>query len=89
MTSHQPLGPGSRAVLRLTGLLAVVAGIVGMHGLANHGVGGMANTHPVIAATSTSSDAPVLDAGTAGTTDEVAVVLPAHIRQPPQEPIHP
>ena len=64
MTSHQPLGSGARAALRLMGLLAVVAGIVGMHGLANHGVGVMENTHPVMAATSTTSDAPVLEAGT-------------------------
>lgn len=69
MSSHQSLGAGARLALRLMGLFAVVAGIVGMHGLANHGVGGMENTHPVMAATSTTSGALVLEATTTGTTN--------------------
>lgn len=53
------------------GLLAVVAGIVGMHGLASHGLGGMENTNPVIAATSTTSNAAVLEVTTAGATGDL------------------
>lgn len=34
----------TRFALRLTGLLAVLAGVIGLHGLANQCVGGMADT---------------------------------------------
>lgn len=44
----------ARTALRLVGLLVVLAGLFGMHGLANHGVGGMENMpQAVIAEAST------------------------------------
>lgn len=39
--TRQPLSTPARTALRLAGLLAVLAGLLGMHGLANHGVSGM------------------------------------------------
>ena len=58
MTPTQSLGARARFALRLVGLLAVVAGVIGMHGLANHGVTGMeAMGHPIVATDSTSDTA--------------------------------
>jgi len=43
MRTRRSLTAPARTVLRLAGLLAVLAGLFGMHGLANHGVVGMEN----------------------------------------------
>lgn len=59
MTPTQPFGARARFALRLVGVLAVVAGVIGMHGLANHGVTGMeAMGHPVVATDTPGDTAP-------------------------------
>ena len=51
----EPLTARARVALRLVGLLAVVVGVIGMHGLANHGVTGMEAMGPPSVATTVTS----------------------------------
>lgn len=81
MTSPQPLGARARFALRLVGLLAVVAGVIGMHGLANHGVTGMeAVSHPIVATDQPSNTAAATMAtadALLGATATLAPAMPA------------
>jgi len=67
MRTRQPLATPARTALRLVGLLVVLAGLFGMHGLASHGVGGMENMpQAAIAEASTGVAGPPLGLMTAG-----------------------
>lgn len=78
MTPTQPLGARARLALRLVGLFAVVAGVIGMHGLANHGVTGMeAMGHPMVAIDSTSEGAEYADVTADAFLTAAATIAPA------------
>jgi len=71
MRTRQPLTTPARTALRLVGLLVVLVGLFGMHGLANHGVGGMDMPHAVIAEESTAMAGSTFDLLSAGLPHQV------------------
>ena len=74
--TRRPRPASARTALRLAGLLVVLAGLFGMHGLANHGVAGMENMpHAVIASVSQSTAATGSSVISAHADGAVALVL--------------
>lgn len=81
MVTSQPLTGRARVALRLMGLLAVVVGVIGMHGLANHGVTAMEsmgapNVATTVASANTAAEA-TADTGLVAAVEVAAPILPA------------
>ena len=78
VSAPQSYANPARNALRLVGLAVVLMGLFGMHGLANHGVGGMENMSPVMAQTSGETVGATVDLVSVGLAD-VAAPLTEHL----------
>jgi len=78
VSARQSFANPARTALRLVGLLVVLTGLFGMHGLASHGVGGMENMPQVIAQASV---------GTLGSTPDLVSIGAGGQAGPLAEPV--
>ncbi|MEO7943504.1 MAG: DUF6153 family protein [Marmoricola sp.] len=70
MSARQSFAGPARTALRLVGLLVVLTGLFGMHGLSNHGVAGMENMPQVTAPASVGAVGSTLDRVSGGPTGQ-------------------